>query len=241
MVKRFWAIEFSEWSEKFDTEAIIPLVNKLSQFLSNPLLRNIFGQKENKIDLEEIMQSQKILLINLSKGKLGEENSSFFGSMFITKIKQAAMARAELPEKERQDFYLYVDEFHNLVTTTFENLFSEARKYGLSLTVANQYLAQLLPSVQSTVLGNVATLIVFRLGGDDALRMEKEMTPVFKAKDMINLGVRQFYIKMTVDGETFDPFSAETLRVLAVEHHSLKNEIIAFSRQNYAVSLESVL
>lgn len=111
MVKRFWAIEFSEWSEKFDTEAIIPLVNKLSQFLSNPLLRNIFGQKENKIDMEEIMQNQKILLINLSKGKLGEENSSFFGSMFITKIKQAAMARAETPEEERRDFYLYVDEF----------------------------------------------------------------------------------------------------------------------------------
>ena len=241
MVKRFWAIEFSDWSEKFDTEAIIPLVNKLSQFLSNPLLRNIFGQKENKIDIEEIMQNQKILLINLSKGKLGEENSSFFGSMFITKIKQAAMARAETPEEQRRDFYLYVDEFHNLVTATFENLFSEARKYGLAMTVANQYMAQLLPSVQSTVLGNVATLIVFRLGGDDALRLEKEMTPVFKAKDMINLGVRQFYIKITIDGETFDPFSAETLRVLAVEHSSLKNEIIAFSRQNYAVPLESIL
>src|SRR3989344_3888312 len=135
MVKRFWAIEFADWSEKFDTDAIIPLVNKLGQFLSDPMLRNIFGQKENKIDFEQIMNTKKILLINVAKGKLGEENSSFFGAMFITKIKQAGMARAGLPEKDRHDFYLYVDEFHNLVTETFENILSEARKYGLCLTV----------------------------------------------------------------------------------------------------------
>ena len=119
MVKRFWAIEFADWSEKFDTEAIIPLVNKLGQFLSNPLLRYIFGQKENKVDLEKIMNEQKILLINLSKGKLGEENSSFFGSMFVTKIYQAGMARSAIKERERKDFYFYVDEFYNVVTDTF--------------------------------------------------------------------------------------------------------------------------
>src|SRR3989339_56852 len=147
MVKRFWAIEFSDWSEKFDTDAIIPLVNKLGQFLSDPMLRNIFGQKENKIDLEKIMNDRKILLISLSKGKLGEENSSFFGSMFITKLYQASMARASMPQAERKDFYLYVDEFQNLVTTTFENLFAESRKYGLAITVAHQYMAQLLPQV----------------------------------------------------------------------------------------------
>src|SRR3990167_365322 len=122
MVRRFWAIEFADWSEKFDTEAIIPLVNKLGQFLSNPLLRNIFGQKENKIDFEQIMNNQKILLVSLSKGKLGEENASFFGSMFITKIHQAGMSRANIPEQERRDFYIYVDDFHNLMTATFENL-----------------------------------------------------------------------------------------------------------------------
>jgi type IV secretory pathway TraG/TraD family ATPase VirD4 len=240
MIKRFWAIEFADWSEKFDTEAIIPLVNKLSQFLSNPLLRNIFGQKENKIDLEKIMNDGKILLISLSKGKLGEENSSFFGSMFITKLYQAGMARASLREAERKDFYLYVDEFHNLVTTTFENLFTESRKYGLCIAVAHQYMAQLIPQVSATVLGNIGTIIVFRVGGDDAERLAKEMTPVFAAEDMINLAVREFYIKMTIDGETFDPFSAETLKVLPATHGSYRNEIIQQSRKKYALPLEKV-
>ena len=168
MVRRFWAIEFADWSEKFDTEAIIPLVNKLGQFLSNPLLRNIFGQKENKIDFEEIMNKQKILLVSLSKGKLGEENASFFGSMFITKIHQAGMSRANIPEQERKDFYIYVDEFHNLMTDTFENLFSESRKYGIAMTVAHQYMAQLLPEVMATVLGNIGSMTIFRIGGEDA-------------------------------------------------------------------------
>lgn len=240
MVKRFWAVEFADWSEKFDTEAIIPLVNKLSQFLSNPLLRNIFGQKENKVDLEKIMNEKKILLISLSKGKLGEENSSFFGSMFITKLYQAGMARASVPEAEREDFYLYVDEFHNLVTTTFENLFAESRKYGLDITVAHQYMAQLLPQVLATVLGNIGTIVVFRVGGDDAAKLEAEMTPVFQAQDMINLGTREFYIKMTIDGETFDPFSAETLKVLSPIHESYKKEIIKASRDKYALPLDEV-
>ncbi len=240
MVKRFWAVEFADWSEKFDTEAIIPLVNKLSQFLSNPLLRSIFGQKENKVDLEQIMNGQKILLISLSKGKLGEENSSFFGSMFITKLYQAGMARASMKEEERKDFYLYVDEFHNLVTTTFENLFAESRKYGLSITVAHQYMAQLLPEVLATVLGNIGTIVVFRVGGDDAAKLEAEMKPVFQAEDMINLGIREFYIKMAIDGETFDPFSAETLKILPAVHQSFREQIIRQSREKYTLSLQEV-
>lgn len=240
MVKRFWAVEFADWSEKFDTEAIIPLVNKLGQFLSDPLLRNVFAQRENKIDLEKIMNEQKILLINLSKGRLGEENSSFFGSMFITKIKQAGMSRASLPEKDRLDFYLYADEFHNLVTNTFENLFSEARKYGLCLIVAHQYMEQLLPAVRATVLGNSGTIVIFRVGGDDAKKLEAEMTPVFKAKDMLNLGMREFYIKMTIDGNTYDPFSAETLKIMPPPHRSFKEEILKFSRDTYAMPVDEV-
>jgi len=240
MVKRFFAVEFADWSEKFDTDAIIPLVNKLGQFLSMPMLRNVFAQQENKIDLEEIMNTGKILMINLSKGKLGEENSSFFGSMFITKIKQAAMARAELPEEKRVDFYLYVDEFHNLVTASFINLFTEARKYSLNLTVAHQFTAQLIPDVLATVLGNVANIIVFRVGGDDAAQLEAEMTPVFKAKDMINLATQEFYIKETIDGETYDPFSAATLKVLPPPHQSYKKEIIAGSRRKYALPVAEV-
>ncbi|TSC75057.1 MAG: Uncharacterized protein G01um101433_953 [Parcubacteria group bacterium Gr01-1014_33] len=240
MVKRFFAVEFADWSEKFDTDAIIPLVNKLGQFLSMPALRNIFAQKENKIDFEEIMNHQKILLINLSKGKIGEENSSFFGSMFITKIKQAGMARAEMPEEKREDFYLYADEFHNLVTDSFVNLFSEARKYGVNLTVAHQYTSQLLPEVLATVLGNVANIIIFRVGGDDAQKLETEMTPIFKAKDMINLGMQEFYIKETIDGETYDPFSAETLKILPAPYGSFKKEIVEASRKKYAMHADEV-
>lgn len=239
MVKRFWAIEFTDWSEKFDTDAIIPLVNKLGQFLSDPMLRNIFSQKENKIDLERLVQEKKIIFINLSKGRLGEENSSFFGSMFITKIKQAGMARARLPEKERFDFYLYVDEFHNLMTETFENILSEARKYGLCLTVVHQYVSQLTPRVQSAVLGNTGSIIIFRVGGEDALKLKPEMAPIFDVKDMINLGMREFFIKMTIDGETYDPFSAETLKVLPATHPSFRQRIIEASRAKYAVPADA--
>lgn len=240
MVKRFFAVEFADWSEKFDTDAIIPLVNKLGQFLSMPALRNIFAQKENKIDFEEIMNKKKILLINLSKGKIGEENSSFFGSMFITKIKQAGMERAAISEEKRTDFYLYVDEFHNVVTASFMNLFSEARKYGLNLTVAHQYTAQLIPAVLDTVLGNVANIIIFRVGGDDAAKLETEMTPLFKAKDMINLATREFYIKETIDGETYDPFSAETLKIMPPPHRSFRTEIVEASRRKYTMHAEEV-
>jgi len=239
MVKRFWAIEFADWSEKFDTEAIIPLVNKLGQFLSNPMLRNIFGQKENKIDLGYLMNNEKIILINLSKGKIGEENSSFFGSMFITKIKQAGMERASLPSSERKNFYLYVDEFQNLVTDTFESLLSESRKYSLSLTVAHQYVGQLLPRVQAAVLGNTGTIVIFRVGGEDAVKLKPEMAPIFDVKDMINLGMGQFYIKMTIDGETYDPFSAEALRVLPPTHKSLKEEILQASRDKFSISVDA--
>jgi len=236
MVKRFWAIEFADWSEKFDTDAIIPLVNKLGQFLSDPMLRNIFGQKQNKIDLEQLMNEQKILMINLSKGKIGEENSSFFGAMFLTKIKQAGMARAKLEPKDRHDFYLYVDEFQNIVTDTFENILSEARKYGINLVVAHQYVGQLLPKVEQAVLGNTGSMITFRVGGDDAVKLKADFAPIFEVKDMINLGVGEFFIKMTIDGESYDPFSAETLKVLPATHSSYRKDIIDASRRKYAIS-----
>ncbi len=239
MVKRFWAIEFADWSEKFDTDAIIPLVNKLGQFLSDPMLRNIFGQKQNKIDIGKLMNEEKIILINLCKGKIGEENSSFFGSMFITKIKQAGMERARLSPAERTDFYIYVDEFHNIVTDTFENILSEARKYGLNLTVAHQYVGQLLPKVEQAVLGNVGSIITFRVGGDDAVKLKPDFAPIFDVKDMINLGIGEFFIKMTIDGESYDPFSAETLRVLPPTHPSYRDRIIESSRNKYAITADA--
>ncbi len=236
MVKRFFAIEYADWSEKFDTDAIIPLVNKLGQFLSDPLLRNIFGQKQNKIDISKLMNEQKIILINLSKGRLGEENSSFLGSIFLTKIKQAGMERAAIPEKERKDFYVYVDEFQNVVTQTFENILSEARKYGLNLTMAHQYVGQIIPKVHQAVLGNCGSIITFRIGGDDAVKLKPEFAPLFEVKDMINLAVGEIYIKMTIDGESYDPFSAETLQVLPPTHPSYREEIVAASREKYSIS-----
>ncbi len=238
MVKRFFAIEFADWSEKFDTDAIIPLVNKLGQFLSDPLLRNIFGQKQNKIDISKLMNEQKIIFINLSKGKIGEENSSFFGSMFLTKIKQAGMERANILEKDRKDFYIYVDEFQNVVTQTFENILSEARKYGLNLTMAHQYVGQINAKIYQAVLGNTGSIISFRVGGEDAVRLKPEFEPLFGVKDMINLAVGEIYIKMTIDGESYDPFSAETLRVLPPNHPSYKEEIIASSRNKYSIRKE---
>jgi len=241
IVKKFWAIEFADWSEKFDTDAIIPLVNKLGQFLADPMLRNIFGQTENKIDLWDLMNSEKIILINLSKGKLGEENSSFFGAMFLTKIKQAGMARALLPKEERKTVYVYADEFQNIVTETFENLLSEARKFGIALIMAHQYVGQLLPRVQEAVFGNVGTIVVFRTSGQDAVRLEPELAPVFRVQDMINLGRREFYTKLLIDGESYDPFSARTLDVLPPNHESYKEQIVQASRQKYAKPLEVVL
>ena len=214
-------------------------MNKLGQFLSNPMLRNIFGQKENKIDLTKLIQEKKIILINLSKGKIGEENSSFFGSMFVTKIKQSGMERAALPPSERHDFYIYVDEFQNLVTDTFENLLSEARKYNVCLTIAHQYVGQLLPKVQAAVLGNTGTIIIFRIGGEDAVKLKPEMAPIFDVKDMINLGMGQIYIKMTIDGETYDPFSAETLKVLSPNHVSFREKIIEASRIRYSIPADA--
>lgn len=149
------------------------------------------------------------------------------------------MARAALPESERVDFYLYVDEFHNLVTETFENLLSEARKYALCLTIAHQFMGQLITRVQQAVLGNTGTTIVFRVGGEDAVKLEPELEPVFGVKDMVNLGVQSFYIKETIDGEAYDPFSAETLKVLPPAHPSFKEQIIKRSREKYTISAEA--
>jgi len=235
MVKKFWSVEFSDWSQKYEAEAIIPLVNKLSQFLSNPFLRNIFIQKENKIDFEALINSEKIILINLSKGRVGEENANFLGAMFIVKIKQAGMMRASIPEWGRKDFYVYIDEFQSLVTETFENLLSESRKYGICLAISHQYMGQLSNKMHAAIIGSVGSIVIFRVGGDDAARLEVEMTPIFKAKDMINLGVQEFYIKMTIDGETHDPFSADTLKVLQFPGNSFREPILRISREHFSM------
>jgi hypothetical protein len=149
------------------------------------------------------------------------------------------MERAAIPEKDRSDFYLYVDEFQNVVTQTFENILSEARKYGLNLTIAHQYVGQIISKVHQAVLGNVGSIICFRVGGEDAVKLKPEFDPIFGVKDMINLAVGEIYVKMTIDGESYDPFSAETLKVLPPTHASLRNEIIAASRRKYTISKDA--
>lgn len=238
MVKRFWGAEFDQWTERFDGEAVVPLVNTLSQFLSDPLLRNIFSQEENKISFERCIREKRIVLINLAKGRLGEENARFLGGICVTKLKQAGMARAIAHEAEGHDFYVYMDEFHDLATGTFETLFAEARKYGLCFTLAHQYAAQLSSRLHAAVLGNTGTSIVFRIAGEDAERMKSEFAPIFDVKDMINLGMQEFYIKMIIDGEAYDPFSAESLGVFKAPHPSFRTDVVAASRARYALQLE---
>lgn len=234
MVVRFWTVEFPKWSEKFDTEAIIPLVNKLGQFLSHPLLKKIFSQEENRIDFGELIGKNAIILVNLAKGQIGEENADLLGAMFLMYARHTGMTRVAMPEWSRSDFYLYVDEFQNYITETFEQFLSEARKYGLCLTLAHQYMGQLDERIQGALLASIGTTIVFRVGGEDAERIEAEMTSVFKAKDIMNLGIQEFYIKMTIDGETCDPFSADTLKVLPPTHESYRDAIRDASRRTFS-------
>lgn len=211
VVKAFWTNEFTPSDSQFASEAVVPILNKVGQFIANPIVRNMVGQKKNMLDFEKFMNEGKIVVINLSKGKLGEENTALLGSMFITKIQQAALARAKMPESERRDFYFYVDEFQNFATDAFASILSEARKYHLDLTIAHQYIAQLPEDVRATAFGNVGTMIVFAVGGEDAKVLAQEFSPTFSAEDMINLNTREMYIKMSIDGKLTPPFSATTL------------------------------
>ena len=239
VVKNFWVNEFAAWSEKFDNEAITPLLNKVGQMVSTSLIRNIIGQPYNTFNIRELMDNQKILLVKLNKGLLGEENAQLLGAMMITKIQQAALERASMAEEDRKPFYLYCDEFQYFATDTFAEILSEARKYRLYLTVAHQYMGQLNDKVRTTIFGNIGTIASFRVGADDAVALEKEFTPVFKVRDIINLAVREFYIKMSVAGQTRDAFSATTLFCQTPEEH-FEKEVIANSRKTYAKPREAV-
>ncbi len=233
VVKNFWVNEFAGWSEKFDNEAITPLLNKVGQFVSTNMIRNIVGQPENKIDFREIMDNKKIFLMKVSKGILGEENAALMGAIVVTKLYQAAMSRADTAEEKRVDFYLYVDEFQNFATDTFDEILSEARKYRLNLTIAHQFLGQLSDKIRTTVFGNVGSMVTFRVGGEDAQILAGEYNPRFSERDIINLGVRDFYCKMSIDGELREAFSGRTLDMNIPETHFAK-ECVEHSRTNYA-------
>jgi hypothetical protein len=239
VVKNFWVSEFAAWSEKFDADAITPLLNKVGQFVATNMIRNMIGQPKTKFDIREVMDSKKILLVKVSKGLLGEENASLIGSMFITKLYQAAMSRADTPEEQRTDFYLYVDEFQNFATDTFAEILSEARKYRLNLTIAHQYMGQLSDTVRKTVFGNVGSMISFRVGAEDAAILAAEYNPVFNERDIINLGVREFYTKMSVNGELREPFSGFTLDAPQIVHDYTK-EIVEWSRKTYCAPRKTV-
>lgn len=236
MVARFWEVEFTDWQSRFAEDTVMPLLTKLEQLLASPFLYDIFVQTENKIDFDTVLAENQILLVNLSRSKLGEDGSNFLGSLLLTKLYLAAANRPLHPKKPRKDFYFYIDEFHGLVTNTFERFYAEARRYGIANTVVNQYTGQVADRTKQLVLANSDTIIVFRVGGEDAAWLENEMTPVFKARDMINLGTQEFYIKMIIDGNTNDPFSASTLEVFPPPYETEKHKIIALNYEKYATA-----
>ena len=233
IVKTFWVAEFSSWSEKYATEAIAPVQNKVGQFLSASVIRNIVAQVKSTIDLRRIMDEGKILIVNLSKGRIGEDNMRLLGGIIITKLQLAAMERVNILEDERRDFYLYVDEFQNFANESFANILSEARKYRLNLIVAHQYIKQLAEEVAWAVFGNVGTLIAFRVGAEDAAFMESEFMPTFAPEDLVNLNKFEIYLKLMVDGAATRPFSATTLPPIAQRTGSTE-KVIAVSRERYA-------
>jgi hypothetical protein len=226
--------EFARYSQRLEVEAVAAIQNKVGQFVSNPLIRNIVGQTSSAIDMRKVMDEGKILIINLAKGKIGEDNSALLGAMMITKIQLAAMSRTDLPQEQRRDFYLYVDEFQNFSTESFANILSEARKYKLNLILAHQYLGQLNEQVMSAIFGNVGTIVCFRIGAEDAEIFEKEFAPEFNANDLVNLAKYQIYIKLMIDGVASRAFSARTLPPFEKPTQSFKDVIIENTRTRYA-------
>lgn len=242
-VKSFWTDEFAKYGERYMQEAGAAIQNKIGQFISNPMIRNIIGQPESSFDLRKVMDEKKILIINLSKGQVGEGNANLLGSMLITKIYLGAMSRADVSQnvlKNLPNFYLYVDEFQSFANESFANILSEARKYRLNLTIAHQYIEQMSDEVRAAVFGNVGTMIAFRVGAYDAEKLEKEFNPQFTANDLVNLGFVQVYMKLMIDGVTSQPFSATTLPPIAKPIASFREQIIDTSRSQFARSKKDV-
>ncbi|HPS21533.1 MAG TPA: type IV secretion system DNA-binding domain-containing protein [Candidatus Paceibacterota bacterium] len=244
VIKSFWVHEYEAWQDKFRNEAIAPIQNKVGQFLSSSIIRNVVGQSKSTINIFDLMNEKKIFLVNVSKGRIGEDNSALLGGMIITKIQLAAMERVRIPEDERKDFYLYVDEFQNFVTDSFASILSEARKYRLNLTVAHQYTAQLVSdkssAVRDAVFGNVGTMVVFRCGAEDADFLEKEFDPEFTPQDIVALPNYKIYLKLMIDGITSRPFSAKTLPPMAEGNPEIEKQVIESSRALYCKKREDV-
>lgn len=233
VVKAFWQTEFASYNDRYAQEAVAPIQNKIGQFLSASVIRNMVAQVKSTINIREIMDSGKILIMNLSKGRIGEDNSRLLGGMLITEIQLAAMERVDMPESERKDFFLYVDEFQNFASPSFANILSEARKYRLSLIMAHQYVAQLDEMVSDAVFGNVGTIVTFRVGAADAEILAKEFAPVFIEQDIVNLSKFKVLMKLMIDGVASHPFSAMTMPPIGSPTGS-SEKVIRVSRERYA-------
>ena len=240
VIKAFWTQEFSKYSQKYEIEATAAIQNKIGQFISTPLIRNIIGQVNSTIDVRDIIDNKKILIINLSKGKIGEDASKLLGALLITKIQLAAMSRVDIKEEERSPFYLYVDEFQNFATESFATILSEARKYKLSLTLAHQYIEQMDETVRGAVFGNVGTMILFRIGSEDAEFLRKEFSPEFTEEDLVNLARQQIYVRLMINGVTSRPFSAITLPPRVLPGDNFAERIVNLSREKYGRDKASV-
>lgn len=240
IVKQFWVEEFAGYTDRYTQEATPAIQNKIGQFASNSMIRNIIGQTHSTIDIRKIMDEGKILIVNISRGKIGEDASRLLGALLVTKIQLAAMSRVDIPEPQRRDFYLIVDEFQHFATQSFANILSEARKFHLCLTMAHQYIKQMEEEVRDAVFGNVGTLVTFRVGAEDAEFLEKWLQPDFMAADIVNLGKRQMYMKLMIDGISSNPFMARTLEMFPKLERSNKEAIIEFTRSNYATAKEEV-
>ena len=239
VVRNFWTIEFASWNDKFAAEAVAPVLNKVGAFTANPLVRNIIGQPKSSFNIRQIMDERKILVVNLNRGLVGEDNASLLGALMVTKMQLAAMSRADVPAENRHPFYLYVDEFQNFATDSFATILSEARKYGLCLTVANQYIAQMPQEVKDAVFGNVGSIVAFRMGADDARGMLRYFEPKFTEYDLVHMHNRHFVVSMTIEGEKVPGFSAISLNLppLGEDHVSY---IVQQSRARYSVERKSV-
>lgn len=239
VVRNFWNIEFASWNDKFAAEAVAPVLNKVGAFTANPLVRNIIGQPKSSFNIRKIMDERKILIVNLTRGLVGEDNAAILGALLVTKIQLAAMSRADIPADQRSPFYLYVDEFQNFATDSFATILSEARKYGLNLTVANQYISQMPVDVKDAVFGNVGSIIAFRMGADDAGSMKRYFEPKFEEYDLVHMHNRHFVVSMTIQGEKVPSFSAISLN-LPPQQTDYTDHIVENSRRLYSVTKDYV-
>ena len=244
IVRRYWTDQIAQTSDFHKSEVLDYITSKFGRFVTNKMVRNIIGQSQSSFDLRQVMDQGKILFINLSKGTIGEENSSFLGLILVPRILMAAMSRTDVPKEQRRPFYLYVDEFQNFATPDFAVILSEARKYALALCVANQFIGQVEEEVKNAVFGNVGTIVSFRIGTTDANYLQHEFSPVFAEDDLLNVEKYHVYIKTTVKNEPVPPFSMDlfrdTAKIKAMENPKVAGIIKEMSRLNYGRDIKLV-